>query len=77
MPSAATVRVPVPPRDILGNLETRRLAGRALGGRKPVTRATLIRWRETGGFPDPIRKVAAGELWDRREVVAWLREREG
>lgn len=51
-------------RDILGNAEVRRLCG-------GVTRATLLRWRAVGGFPDPIRRLECGELWDRRQVREW------
>lgn len=61
----------IPHSDIIGNYETRKLAG---AGSKPVTRHTLLRWRELHGFPEPIRILRSGELWDRRAVRAWLAE---
>lgn len=39
-------------------------------------RRTLIRWRESHGFPEPVLKTGDVELWDAREVRAWLRQRE-
>ena len=65
-------------QDIIGNIEVRTLAGRELEQRKPITRATLIRWRDLHDFPEPFRVLKGTphtELWDRREVVAWLRAR--
>lgn len=63
----------IPIRDIIGNLQVRRLAGRQLGQRKPVTRTTLIRWRDKERFPGPVRKFPDGtEIWDRRQVRHWL-----
>lgn len=56
----------IPPADILGNAEVRALAG-------GVTRHTLIAWRTRHGFPEPIRTLEVGELWDRRAVKRWLR----
>jgi hypothetical protein len=74
---ARTVRVV----DIIGNAEVRRLAGRLLTtsnrktDNKPITRATLIAWREREDFPAPIRRLDSGDVWDRREVRAWLEQR--
>lgn len=58
----------IDPGDIIGGLEARQLAG-------GVSRATLLRWRADHGFPEPIRTLEGGiELWDRRQVKAWLKE---
>ena len=63
----------VPPREMIGNLEVRKLAG-------GITRHTLIAWRRDHEFPAPVARIpAAGspcEVWDAREVRAWLRARE-
>lgn len=48
----------------------------------PGSRHTIPRWRRDKGFPGPVRSIRTGrgkkanriEIWDRREVVAWLRE---
>jgi hypothetical protein len=56
------------PRDIVGNAEVRRICG-------GVTRHTLITWRKKHGFPEPMRKLECGELWDRRQVKAWWADR--
>lgn len=66
-------------RDIACAAQVRSSAGRALGRpRKPVTRRTILLWRATKGFPDPVTVLKSGkaeiELWDIREVRAWLRE---
>lgn len=39
-------------------------------------RRVLISWRNRPKypFPQPIRALACGELWDRRAVEAWLRD---
>lgn len=63
------------PRDIIANSQVRKLCG-------GIARGTLIRWRATEGFPEPIRKVPGPgssqvELWDRRQVKAWMKERTG
>ncbi len=58
-------RKTVPYEDILGPAEVRELAG-------GITRGTFARWRSEFGFPEPVRVIEAAELWDRREVVAWL-----
>lgn len=68
----------VPALDILGNIEVRTLAAREMRQPKPVTRATLIRWRAQEGFPEPFRVLKGTphtELWDRLEVLEWLRQR--
>lgn len=66
------------PRDIIGNKEVRRMCGPR--GGPAITRHTLIRWRADLGFPEPIRALSGRghtktELWDARQVRAWLRER--
>lgn len=50
---------------IVGVGEIRRLAG-------GVSRTTLKRWRDDHEFPEPVKSIDAGELWDRREVTDWL-----
>lgn len=63
-------REPVPPGQIVGVYEVRRLCG-------GISRPTLIRWRTQPGFPEPIRKLKGNvELWDARDVRAWLKQRE-
>lgn len=63
----------VPPAEIIAAVQVRELCG-------IKTRNTLIHWRKTRGFPEPIATVpgASGpsplELWDRRHVQAWLKE---
>jgi hypothetical protein len=61
-------------RDLMGVYAVRRMLGRALReDRKPITRHTLLSWREKYGFPEPLNAPGAGvELWDRRIVKAWL-----
>lgn len=58
-------------RDILSAADVRRLSG-------GISRHTLINWRATKGFPAPMRAIKQRrgrdlELWDRRDVKAWLR----
>lgn len=69
MSEPRTTREPLRPRDILGNAEVRKLAG-------GITRHTLLRWRELHAFPEPFKRLECGELWDRREVRAWLDARD-
>jgi hypothetical protein len=72
-------RPTIPIHEIVGAAQVRNLAS---GRRhKPISRHTLIAWRE-GDFPKPIRTLeGAGpggsdvELWDGREVRAWLKAR--
>lgn len=69
-------------RDLMDTLAVRKLCGRWLGHRnrsghfQPVTRHTLLRWRELHGFPQPLDTphVSTCELWDRRAVRAWIKE---
>lgn len=63
-------------RDIVGNLAVRKMCGRVTReDHRPIMRHTLIAWRESRGFPEPLDAPRAGaELWDAREVRAWLRE---
>lgn len=47
----------------------------------PVTRHTLIRWRDPDlspypRFPQPVRVVDGVELWDAREIRAWIKTRD-
>jgi hypothetical protein len=69
--------------DIVGNAEVRRLAGRLIttANRKtddrPISRATLLAWREKEDFPAPIRRLDSGDVWDRHEVREWLKARNG
>ena len=75
MPDETPPRPWVLPRDLLLTADVRRLAG-------GVSRQTLIRWRETKGFPEPIRSIKVGtgrnaqtvDIYDRRDVRAWLRD---
>jgi hypothetical protein len=69
--------VAISPKYLVDTAEVRRIAGRSLSpSRKPVTRQTLIVWRQRHGFPKPLKAPkVAGELWDVREVRLWVRER--
>lgn len=58
----------VPVADIIGNQEVRELCG-------GIERGLLIRWRKLEEFPEPIRTLACGELWNRQDVMAWLQEK--
>jgi hypothetical protein len=62
---------PLLPRDIIGGAEVRRMCG-------GITRHTLINWREKRSFPAPVRVLrdTKVELWDARQVRAWLRAQE-
>lgn len=66
---SATAKV-VPLRHIVSKAEVRKLCGN-------ITRHTLISWRETQGFPAPVRnlRLSKVDLWDAREVRAWLAQR--
>lgn len=63
------------PRDLMLSSDVRRLAGN-------VARGTLIYWRKHKGFPEPVRSIRVGrgvkaqavDIYDRRDVRAWLRE---
>lgn len=63
----------VPVDEIVGNAAVRRMCSTT---KTPITRHTLIRWRETEEFPQPIRVTDGVELWDAREVRDWLRARD-
>jgi hypothetical protein len=65
---------PVNPRNLIDNEHTRRMLGRKFrADRKPITRHTLIAWRASRGFPDPLDAPGVSlELWDRRAVRAWI-----
>jgi predicted DNA-binding transcriptional regulator AlpA len=59
----------IPPDDIISTPEVRELAG-------ILSRHTLIDWRERRAFPEPFKRVGGRvELYDRREVQAWLARR--
>lgn len=62
-------RTTVKIEDIVGVGEILTLAG-------ITNRRVLIAWRarKPHPFPKPIRQLAAGEVWDRRAVAAWLRD---
>ena len=68
-------RLDIHPRDIVGNAAVRTIAAYYLGHEwRPVTRPTLLKWRESRGFPEPLPCSRAGvELWDAREVRAWCK----
>jgi len=68
-------RLVIHPRDIVGNAAVRKIAGYYLGHEwRPVTRPTLLKWREQRGFPAPLPCERAGtELWDAREVREWCK----
>ena len=61
----------IPVADIIGRGEIRVLAG-------GVTHRSLQQWRAgfnlagRGPFPEPIRELESGPLFDRRAVIAWL-----
>lgn len=67
----------IPPKHLVDTAEVRKIAGRSLSAnRKPVTRHTLLTWRERHGFPAPLdAPKVSGDLWDVREVRAWVRDR--
>lgn len=60
---------PVPPADLIGNAAVRELCG-------GVSRHTLIAWRREQNFPAPVATIDRTDVWDRRQVKAWLKERE-
>lgn len=63
----------IPVKCIVSGPEVRAMAG-------GVTHRTLQLWRQglnlrgAGPFPEPIKTVGVGELWDARAVVKWLEE---
>ena len=68
-------RLDIHPNDIVGTVAVRKIAARYLGHEwRPVTRPTLIKWRQHRGFPEPLPCPRAGvELWDAREVREWCK----
>lgn len=43
-----------------------------------IPRTTLSTWdarRETTGFPEPVERLSMGPIYDRREIVTWLKTR--
>lgn len=59
--------------DLILTPDVRRLCG-------GIQRSTLIRWRESRGFPEPVRVIKTGrgrkaqsvEIWARPDVRQWL-----
>lgn len=66
------------PHHILITPDVRRLCG-------GISRSTLIAWRQDRGFPEPVRSIRTGrgvkaqrvDVWDRRDVMLWLKENPG
>lgn len=58
-------------RDIAGPGELQREL-RKLAGVSPMT---VWRWRNTAGFPRPVRKLKDTMVWDLAEVREWLAKR--
>lgn len=74
-PKRVGPRLDLHPDDLLGNEAARQLCAHYLGQDTPVTRATLAKWRRSSGFPAPLPCARAGvELWDARQVRAWVQE---
>ena len=53
--------------DIIGPAEIREMAGGVSG-------KTLHVWRHRDGFPQPIKTLSIGDLYDRRQIRSWLAE---
>lgn len=75
---------PIPPDEVIDSVTVRWLARRAAVQPRrsrrsaSVSRNTLIRWRESRGFPAPFKQTEGGvELWDAREVRAWIAKQRG
>lgn len=62
--------------DLIGPGEIRQLAAGYLGreDRTWISARTLMMWRR-GDFPQPVREIDIGPIWDQRHVVAWLEAR--
>lgn len=60
-------RESVPPSELISTHGVRELCG-------GISRPTLLAWRETLGFPPPIAHLPPIEIWDRRDVKAWIRQ---
>jgi prophage regulatory protein len=56
------------PEHLVGGAEIRELVG-------GIERNTLIAWRRDRGFPEPVARLAIGEVWDLRAVKDWMRRR--
>jgi hypothetical protein len=73
MTNTTTMPDCVPPSELIGNAQVREMCG-------GVTRHTLLAWRDTQGFPEPVANIpgqgSGTEVWDRRQVTAWLKARE-
>lgn len=62
--------------DLILTAKARELAGKP---GPPVSRPTLIRWRQTRGFPEPVASLKVGrgakaqvvDIYSRADVVAW------
>jgi predicted DNA-binding transcriptional regulator AlpA len=40
-----------------------------------VSRATMKRWRDAGGFPEPYQELSIGPVWLAEDVRKWAEER--
>ena len=64
--------------DLIHSIKARELAGKP---GPPVSRQTLIRWREQRGFPEPVAELKVGrgrkaqtvDVYSRKDVMAWLK----
>lgn len=57
------------PEDLAGRAELRAELG-------DISYQTLRRREAEPGFPEPVRELEIGEVWDVREVREWATERE-
>lgn len=64
--------------DLIHSTKARELAGKP---GPPISRPTLLRWRETRGFPEPVAELKVGrgrkaqtvDVYSRKDVVAWVK----
>lgn len=64
--------------DLITAAKARELAGKP---GPPISRPTLIRWRASRGFPEPVACLPAGrgkrrqtvDIYSRKDVMAWLK----
>ena len=54
------------PEHMIDNPAIRRMLG-------DIARNTLLSWRKTRGFPEPVKTLSIGDIWDLREVREWIR----
>jgi predicted DNA-binding transcriptional regulator AlpA len=65
---------PIDPKHIIDGMTARRLCQSLNQRRVPLSRNTFGRWRRDRAFPDPIITTESGvELWDERQVKAWVK----